>query len=112
MALENQIEEIKENFPTCEIETYLEGGCRFLHLSSFIKDPENKDKSLDCLFACDTHMGYESRLWFPKKITTKEQRHWNHPNTYILGKSWHAFSFKAKGNTLLEKLMSHMGGIK
>lgn len=112
MSFEDQIAEIQRFFPLVEIALLKEGGCRFLRLSSFFPDPENSDSRLDCLFACDPHLGYDSRIWFPKALATSVPRNWNHKNTYILGQKWCAFSFKAKGKSLLEKLLSHIGGAK
>ena len=112
MSLEEQITEIKNAFSSTHITSEREGGCLFLRLPSFFSDPENPDIKLDCLFACDPHLGYPTRLWFPKVIKTTEPRNWNSVDIYLLSGIWNAFSFNAKGNTLLEKLLSHYQGAK
>lgn len=110
MSFEEQVEEIKLVFGFNEIKVFAEGGCRFLYLPSFFKDSDGG--KFDCLFACDNHLGYPNRLWFPKVIATKEARNWNGQNVHINEKSWFAFSMKGKGQTLLEILMSHLMGAK
>ena len=109
MNFEKQVDEIKKVF-NLEVQMFTEGGCRFLYLPSFFKS--NANEFLDCLFACDAHLGYPNRLWFPKMIRTSEKRNWNGQNVYINGKIWFAFSMRGKGATLLEILMSHFMGAK
>lgn len=110
--MEKQIEEIQRYFPHIPVVGATEGGSRFLRLPQFITDPENVHLKLDCLFGYDNHLGYPTRLWLPKVIKTTDQRNWNHVNTYILGQLWSAYSYTAKGETLLEKLLSHLAGTK
>lgn len=112
LPFEEQVKQIQSCFINTVVTLEVEGGCRFLHLPSFIEDPNFPNQFLDALFACDNHLGYPSRLWIQKQISTVETRNWNNVNTYILGKNWSAFSFKAQGETLLEKLLSHMRGLK
>lgn len=112
MSIEEQLAEIQRHFSMIPVAVEKEGGSRFLRLPQFFTDPEDKKSKIDCLFGCDNHLGYETRLWFSKIVKTSEQRNWNHANTYILGHTWNAFSFKAKGDTLLEKLLSHLAGAK
>lgn len=109
MIFEKQVDEIKNAFNLDDVKVIIEGGCRFLYLPSFFK--VNNEK-LDCLFACDDHLGYPNRLWFPRIITTREPRNWNSENIYIAGKNWFAFSMRGKGGNLLELLLSHLMGAK
>ena len=109
MNFEEQVDEIKRVFKL-KVEIFTEGGCKFLYLPSFFKTDTNE--FLDCLFACDAHLGYQNRLWFPKVIRTSEQRNWNGQNVHIKEKRWFAFSMRGKGTTLLEILMSHIMGAK
>lgn len=110
MSFEKQVEEIKSFFNLSKIDVINEGGCRFLYLHQFFKTKGGE--YLDCLFACDNHLGYVTRLWFPKMIPTATQRHWNHPNTYICGRTWFAFSWRPRPDvtTLCEKLQAHIMG--
>ena len=112
MDFEEQLKELQENFPGIMVSVEQEGGCRFLRLSEFFVDKADPSQKLSCLFGCDSHLGYDSRLWFPKQIQTVETRNWNAQNTYILGSTWFAFSYKAKGTTLSEKLLCHLGASK
>lgn len=110
MSFENQVEEIRKTFNLEEVKVTTQAGCRFLHLPSFFKVNENE--RLDCLFACDNHLGYPNRLWFSRIITTSEPRNWNGKNVYISGSNWFAFSMRGKGSSLLELLLSHLMGAK
>ena len=110
MSFEEQVNEIKKIFQLKEIKVFTECGCRFLYLPTFFQSKKNEN--LDCLFACDDHLGYPNRLWFSKIFQTTEQKNWNGHNVYINGKVWFAFSVRGKGNTLFEILMSHLVGTK
>lgn len=110
MEFLKQVEEIKSFFKLEKLDVVNEGGCRFLCLPQIFKTKD--DEIIDCLFSCDNHQGYPNRLWFPKVISTSEQRTWNGQNVYIAGRTWFAFSMRGKGTTLLEILLSHYMGAK
>lgn len=109
MSIEDQISEIQKSFPNTQITSEKEGGCLFIKLPSFFSDSSGP---IDCIFQCSPHLGYDTRLWFSRTFKTSVDRHWNNQNTYILGQTWNAFSYKVQGNTLLEKLLAHLKGAK
>lgn len=110
MEFSKQVEEVRSFFKLEKLEVINEGGCRFLHLPQTFKTKDGE--ILDCLFACDDHLGYPNRLWFPRVISTSEPRGWNGQNVYIAGRTWFAFSMRGKGATLLEIILSHYMGAK
>jgi hypothetical protein len=55
---------------------------------------------VDALLCPTPRDGYEFRLFFGERITSKNSRNWHVSNARILERNWHAFSYKINANDL------------
>jgi hypothetical protein len=106
----DQIEELKLIAPS--LSSAEEGGFLYLLIEN-LKLPENcNPQVVDVLLCPKPRDGYNSRLYFPVKITGIPERNWN-SSIRVLNKTWHSVSWKTKdGLTLAQMLMIHLKALR
>ena len=88
------VEEVAELKVMCdEAATASEGGTSFILLRNLQLPDGCKPDTVDALLCPTLHSGYPSRLFFAERIQSPAARNWNF-NGRILGRNWHAFSWK------------------
>lgn len=104
---EDQIAELKALSP--EVSYTEEGGLKYL-LLSVLKLPAGVSPSeTEALLCASPRDGYQSRLFFPCKLSTKQERNWNAMNVQILGRSWCACSWQTQpGLRLAQMVAEHL----
>lgn len=94
---EDQVQELRIIHP--DLATAEEAGCAYILLRG-LRLPEGcAPVQCDALLCPDGHLGYEARLLFDQKVSTKRALNW-HINPTILGRSWHAFSWRLGSGSL------------
>lgn len=102
-----QIDELKKISPDLSIAE--EGGYSFIRIAN-LKLPDNCTPNLVEALLCPTpREGYLSRLFVSAQIACgRPALNWN-GNIRVLGKNWHAVSWKVPGNLrLYEILLVHL----
>lgn len=107
---ESEIKELKSIAP--DLSYAQEGGQTYI----LIKDlplPDGCTPAVSDVLLCPKGRdGYESRLFFPAKITGGPIRNWN-GNLRVLDKNWFAFSWRVEGGLrLAEMLLVHLTGLR
>lgn len=51
-------------------------------------------RKVDVLLCAHERDGYPSRLFFSQVVSSPAGRNWNHTNVPIIGRVWHAFSWR------------------
>jgi hypothetical protein len=69
--------------------------------------------AVDALLWPHERDGYPSRLYFSQVVSSPTQRNWNHTNVSILGRNWHAYSWKVDPAIyrLAQIVRSFIGGL-
>lgn len=93
----DQVEELREIHP--DLDAAEEAGATYILLRD-LKLPEGcAPTHSDALLCPDGHLGYEARLLFAERISTKRPLNW-HFSTTLLGRNWQAFSWRLGTNSL------------
>lgn len=106
---EEQLQELKEIHPNVQI--FEEGGHTYIYIPGQ-KLPSGCSPHVSDVILCPReHSGYTSRLFFKDIIQTPKQLNWN-GQVFILGQSWHTFSYNGISNMpLLNMVMNHLRGL-
>ena len=107
---EKEIEELKKIAP--DLSTAQEGSHSYILVRNY-KLPEGCIPVVTDLLLCPTPRdGYQSRLFFPQKISGCPPRNWN-TQIRVLERSWWAFSWQtAAGYRLAEMFIVHINALR
>jgi len=107
----DQLEELKQLFPGvafCE-----EGGAPYFLLPSLQLPHGCEPSAVDTLLCPISRDGYRSRLYFAQIIKAPPALNWNSKNVMILGRTWHAYSWRTEGDhRLAQMVMIHLLGLQ
>jgi hypothetical protein len=70
-----------------------EAGHSYILLKNLVLPVGCNPVQSDALLCPDSHLGYEARMFFANRITTRQALNW-HLEVFILGRTWYAFSWK------------------
>lgn len=107
----SDIDSLRQVCPRLEVHT--EGQQDFILLPDLELPDGCMPKKAVALFCPTSRSGYESRLYFEKKIETPHSLNWN-GNERILERNWHAFSWRLNETqlTLAQRLAAHLRGLR
>lgn len=106
--IKNELHELVTIFSNINVEHWNEGGVDFFKITNF-----NFINGInEYVLQVGNFMGYESRLFFPEIIKTKTERNWNHKDVLVRNKIYNAFSYRVPNGSLVQILLSHLGGAK
>ncbi len=109
---EGQMSELKNSFPDKDIKVYDEAGIAYIMIPAVMLPETCNPNLVDLLFCPTQRDGYPSRLFFSEKVISKTVRNWN-TDTVILGRPWHAFSWKLVVNdNLLKMILGHLRALE
>jgi hypothetical protein len=107
---QDQIDELKQIAPSLNIAE--EGGYTFILIEKLKLPDHCSPTEIDALLCPTPRDGYHSRLFFSSMVTGGPQRNWN-GNIRVLGKNWHAVSWRTKeGLRLAQMLMIHLNALR
>lgn len=91
----------------------VEGQYTFIFIPNQ-KIPGGVDEGVVDLLFCPTPWGgYNSRLFYSRKVETRQERNWNNENVRIIERNWFAFSWQVPvGLTLAETIIIYLGAAK
>lgn len=107
---QDEIDELKRLF--ADVSYASEGNYDYFLIRN-VKLPEPCiPESTDVLLCPNEREGYNSRLYFPTKVQCGKSLNWN-GSTFILGRQWHAFSWKLQSaeRRLAQMVVSHLRGL-
>lgn len=95
------------------LEVYTEGQQDFILLPDLQLPAGCVPEQSTSLFCPTPRSGYDSRLYFEKKIQTAHSLNWN-GNERILERNWYAFSWQVNEQhlTLVQGLAAHLRGLR
>jgi hypothetical protein len=107
----DQVEELKSVTPNLSVAE--EGGYTYILIEGYQLPTGCNPAIVDLLLCPMARDGYQSRLYFPQKITGCTMTpNWN-GTVRVLGRTWEAFSWRTEsGLRLLEMLLVHLKGLR
>jgi hypothetical protein len=94
----DQIEELKNLCPGASRGE--EAGVSYFLLPQLALPEGCTPAPVDALLCPTPRDGYEFRLFFAQRISSKNSRNWHVSNVRILERNWHAFSYKINASSL------------
>lgn len=90
-----------------------EGGTSFIHIPGIKLPPGCSPAECDALLCPTPREGYNSRLYFSSKISSRTPQNWNANSVQILGRNWFAFSWRTPtGQRLAQMVATHLKGLQ
>lgn len=97
---EEAVTELKKSFPDNIISKCDQAGITYFLISAVIFPDGGMPTIADLLYRPTPGDGYDARLFFSKKIGSKQILNWN-TETVIFGKKWFAYSWRIDERTTL-----------